>query len=109
MKTALGHEGGRKGFTLIELLVVVAIISLLAALLMPALKSARASAKSIVCVNNLKQIYTALALYAGDNNDCIPPEASTYPQWYYFLGYGGYLGGSKTNPPWPVLQCTAIP
>ncbi|MBI4028432.1 MAG: prepilin-type N-terminal cleavage/methylation domain-containing protein [Verrucomicrobia bacterium] len=96
------------GFTLIELLVVVAIISILAALLLPALKSAKNSAKSLQCMSNLKQIYTAFALYAGDNNDYIPPDAFSGPtEWHYYLGTGGYLGGSKSGPPWPVLRCPA--
>ncbi|MBI4027239.1 MAG: prepilin-type N-terminal cleavage/methylation domain-containing protein [Verrucomicrobia bacterium] len=58
----------RQGFTLIELLVVVAIISILAALLLPGLKNAREQARSIKCLANLKQMGTAAFLYADDNN-----------------------------------------
>ncbi len=63
-----GRKCKRKAFTLIELLVVTAIISILAALLMPALKQARESAYSAKCMNNLKQIATAATLYADDND-----------------------------------------
>ena len=69
-KTETANPGN--GFTLIELLVVMAVISLLLAILLPALRKARVLAKRIVCQSNMKQITIALRSYLDNNDGAFP-------------------------------------
>src|SRR5258707_15439456 len=67
----------RRGFTLIELLVVIAIIAILAAMLLPALSTAKKKAQGIGCMNDLKQLQLAWYLYSGDFNEALVPTGGT--------------------------------
>jgi prepilin-type N-terminal cleavage/methylation domain-containing protein len=69
----MGTHRARRGFTLIELLVVIAIIAILAALLFPVFATAREKARQTSCLSNLKQLGTAMAMYAQDFDELYPP------------------------------------
>jgi prepilin-type N-terminal cleavage/methylation domain-containing protein/prepilin-type processing-associated H-X9-DG protein len=82
----------RKGFTLVELLVSVGIISLLAALLLPALGNAREAARRTQCASNLKTLAMGFQSYAGDNHGALPGIAtipSSPSDWIYWAPWYG--------------------
>lgn len=78
-KSCDGVVPQRRGFTLIELLVVIAIIALLIGILLPALGRARETARDIRCRSNIRQITTALMVYATDYNGRFPPVLDKAP------------------------------
>ena len=77
----------RRGFTLIELLVVIAIIAILAAILFPVFGRAREKARQTACLSNLKQIGTAISMYASDYDGMMP-----WQQMFVTWGSVGNLG-----------------
>ena len=88
-------------FTLIELLVVIAIIGILASLLLPALSRGTQKAQGISCLNNGKQMMTAMTLYTTDNKDFFPPnpdDGNKVPGHNWVGGQAGEGGADEFNP-----------
>jgi len=95
-------KAGRQRFTLIELLVVVAIISVLAAMLLPALSKARNRARATHCMGNLKQIAVAIIMYADDYDDSLPYDIS-------WSGYAALVSGYPSNAIYTQIGGTTGP
>src|SRR5579884_1455955 len=93
----MSHHEGRRGpaarsaFTLIELLVVVAVISILAAILLPVFARARDKARQAACASNMRQAGMGLAMYLQDYDDIYPEEHPYCPN--------PVVGTSTTHPP----------
>jgi len=106
----------RKAFTLIELLVVIAVITVLMAVLMPALQRAREQGKRAVCMSNVKQFGLSWVLYADENdqrivNACTGENTEGHndreePCWlYYWNNYDEQqcIDGIQRGALWPYV------
>ena len=105
-----------RAFTLVELLVVLAVVSLLAALTLPALVRSRQAARTTVCSSNLRQLGLATQLYWDDHGATAFVErgARTNNGWNYWFGWleDGAEGQRRFDPTasalWPYLRSRGI-
>ena len=92
-------------FTLLELLVVVAVISILMAILLPALQKTKATVNKIACLNNLKQIGVAVCMYVGDSNSQYPnSDDGISDYWKYQLAPNLGMQQSFGNPAFSTIS-----
>ncbi len=101
-RTTISRRRSQAGFTLVELLVVVTIISILAAMLLPALQRAREQAEKTLCQSNVRQIGVAFSLYTGDWSSFLPPCYIDSRNWTTcvaipYLGFEGSVSSVSST------------
>jgi prepilin-type N-terminal cleavage/methylation domain-containing protein len=101
----------QKAFTLIELLVVISIISLLIAILLPALAKARQSAQQVRCLSSIRQLGLVCGMYVGDFHYWVwpPYDSAINRRWYDILVDKEYVKGGYKMAPYTFseLRCPA--
>lgn len=112
MLSRSGRNRRSLGFTLIELLVVISIISLLIAILLPALSSARNAARGVLCLSNQRQVGSLTYLYANDFREYMPfaysfpPNVAATTFWYDLLAT--YNDDFKVKNKKSLYACASI-
>src|SRR5438045_4264284 len=105
MSTEDHRDGLRRwwgsGFTLIELLVVIAIIAILAAILFPVFAQARAKARGVSCLSNIKQLALGMTMYAQDYDE-------TFPQWKWDQSWLNGTGKNDQGATIPTNDATTL-
>ena len=109
----------RNGFTIVEMIVGIAVIAILAVLLLPAVGGLRASAKSAVCINNLRQLGSGLILYAQEHDNKLPQawyKGNDGFLWYWSADFTPYLGEQGLSrhklgmcPAWNGTRTKGVP
>lgn len=101
----------RRAFTLIELLTVIAIVGILAAIIVPVVGSVRGKARTTQCASNVRQIATAMLLYANENKQLLPKAEGSNSWVIKISSYLSIPPGTVGPPPLPriagVLVCPA--
>jgi prepilin-type N-terminal cleavage/methylation domain-containing protein len=90
-----------RGFTLVELVFVIAVICLVMAALLPVFAASKTKARSIRCLDNMRQVSDAVYLYSHDNHDLLPPnpdDGTTTPGFTWCAGQAGIGGPDEFDP-----------
>jgi prepilin-type N-terminal cleavage/methylation domain-containing protein len=101
----------KTAFTLVELLVVIGIVTILVALLLPALNRARQAAQTVACANNLRQFGMGYAMYANTYGVILPAQATVngVNQWWHENpAFRRFMGRPDDSTDWPEgMKCPA--
>ena len=118
LETSRVYYHGVRRFTLVELLVVVAIISVLAALLLPALQKAKQRAKRITCMSNSRQSVIAVIMWTEESDDLLPSRRNgpdpayagvgNFSKWQQYLA-DNYTGGETKLFTCPSSKAVFLP